>query len=98
MNKTCMIDKSNFDEKQYRADLDSAYECGRASVLSVIEDIKAEIREIEMEGPIDDRARFIRGGEEVRNLVLRIIDRNISGKEKFEPYEYAEYDPDYPHK
>ena len=48
--------------------------------LSVIEDIKADIRAIEMEGPIDDRARFIRGGEEVRHLVLEIIDKHINGK------------------
>ena len=28
---TQMVDKSNFDIRQYRADLDSAYECGKAS-------------------------------------------------------------------
>ena len=27
---TQIIDKSNFDEKQYKADIDTAYECGRA--------------------------------------------------------------------
>ena len=29
---TQMVDKSNFDIRQYRADLDSAYECGKASI------------------------------------------------------------------
>lgn len=48
---------------------------------SVIEDIKSEIEAIEMEGMIDDRTRFIRGGEEVRHLVLEIISKHISGKE-----------------
>ena len=31
-SRTQMVDKSNFDIRQYRADLDSAYECGKASV------------------------------------------------------------------
>lgn len=30
--KTQMIDKSNFDPEQYRADLQSAFDCGKASV------------------------------------------------------------------
>ena len=47
-----------------------------------IEDIRREIEAIEMEGMIDDRARFIRGGEEVRHLVLEIIDKHISGKDQ----------------
>ena len=28
MNKTQMVDKSNFDNEQYNADLQSAYDCG----------------------------------------------------------------------
>jgi ribosomal protein S27E len=30
--KTQMVDKSNFSQEQYRADLQSAYDCGKASV------------------------------------------------------------------
>ena len=70
---TQMIDKSNFDERQYKADIDSAYECGRASVLSVIEDIKAEIH----------RANCYYHGTEWGmgiELCERIIDKHI-GKE-----------------
>ena len=33
-NKTQMIDKSNFDEEQYKADLQSAYDCGYNKALS----------------------------------------------------------------
>ena len=36
---TQMIDESNFDIRQYKIDLDTAYECGRASVLSAIEGV-----------------------------------------------------------
>ena len=32
-DKTQMIDKSNFSMEQYRADLQSAYDCGKASVV-----------------------------------------------------------------
>lgn len=31
VRQTQMIDKSNFDNRQYKADLDTAYECGKAS-------------------------------------------------------------------
>ena len=30
-SKTSMIDKSNFDNEQYKVDLQSAYDCGNAS-------------------------------------------------------------------
>lgn len=33
-NKTQMIDKSNFDTEQYKADLQSAYDCGYNQALS----------------------------------------------------------------
>ena len=83
--KTQMVDKSNFDETQYRADLDSAYQCGRASVLSVLEDIKAEIKD-------STKCPYGRciGGNKCANMndcmimgdhVISIIDKHISGKE-----------------
>ena len=71
---TQMIDKSNFDEKQYKADTDTAYECGRASVLSVINDIKAKI-EAEKESMIQHN------GTSDLGLALEIINNHI-GKEK----------------
>ena len=40
---TQMVDKSNFDNKQYKADLQSAYECGFVfGANDVLEKIKAE--------------------------------------------------------
>lgn len=78
---TQMIDKSNFDQRQYKADTDMAYECGRASVLSVIDDIKAEIKQIMKRNNIG------MSGEEPFNdgckIALNIIDKHIYiGKEK----------------
>ena len=46
---------------------------------SVIEQIRAEIEQIEINGQVDEHTMFIRGGAEVKNLVLEIIDKHISG-------------------
>ena len=70
---TQMIDKSNFDQRQYKADTDTAYECGRASVLSVIDDIKTEI-ETEKE---KEKAEINYGKVYVYNKCLEIIDKYI---------------------
>ena len=41
-----MIDKSNFDSKQYKADLQSAYDCGYvAGVIEELEEIKSILKE-----------------------------------------------------
>ena len=45
----------------------------------VIEDIKAEIEQIEINGQVDEHTMFIRGGAEVKNLVLGIIDKHTKG-------------------
>lgn len=42
-DKTQMVDKSNFDMAQYKADLETARDCEKAKWLKCIEDIKAEI-------------------------------------------------------
>lgn len=50
MDKTQMVDKSNFDIEQYKADLQSAYDCGYVKgQVDILEKIRAEI----------DTARFI---------------------------------------
>ena len=84
--KTQMIDKSTFDERQHKADTDTAYECGRASVMSVIEDIKAEIEKSSFEHYMEF-GEYI--GEDRRkekivylDRVLEIIDKHISRKEQ----------------
>ena len=46
---------------------------------SVIEDIKAEIEEIEINGYVDKNTEFIRTGGQVKNLVLQIIDKHMRG-------------------
>ena len=75
---TQMVDKSNFDIRQYRADLESAYECGKASVQpsrKVIENIKTEIEEYK-----DDKVIHAERNEMI-DIVLNIIDKHTSGKE-----------------
>ena len=77
---TQMIDKSNFDEKQYRADLDSAYECGKASMLSVIEDIKADLRNNDIAPKSYENLSTV---AYVRlDKVLYIIDKHIKKENK----------------
>ena len=39
---TCMIDKSNFSQEQYKTDLQCAYDCGK----SIIGKIRAEIEQL----------------------------------------------------
>ena len=48
----------------------------------VLEDIKGEINAIEIRGQVNGHTMFIRGGSEVKNMALEIIDNHISGKEK----------------
>ena len=75
--KTQMIDKSNFDERQYKADLDSAYECGRASVIQIIDDIRAEIQENINYNKKMNYQGIVAG----LLLTLEIIDKHIGGAE-----------------
>ena len=43
---------------------------------SVIEDIKAEIKQIRINGQVDEHTAFIRTGEQVKTMVLDIIDKH----------------------
>jgi len=79
--KTQMIDKSNFDEEQYKTDLQSAYDCGYNKALS---ENKRDL--ISRQAVIDLVSKFIVkiisvGGRDLNahtNDVLRQIVRNIS--------------------
>ena len=44
-----------------------------------IEDIKKEIKEIQMQGYVDKNTCFVRDGQCVKNMVLEIIDKYIGG-------------------
>ena len=73
--KTPMIDKSNFDQEQYKADLQCAYDCGKASVnpqepkTDVLDKIRAEIAEYKDDKVIHDERN------EMIDIVLDIIDK-----------------------
>ena len=46
----------------------------------VIEDIKAEIKAIEINGQVDEHTMFIRTGEQVKNMALEIIDKHTKAE------------------
>ena len=79
---TQMIDKSNFDKRQYRADLDTAYQSGRASVFTIIDDIKADIEQYEadcmLHCPDDEVCKDC--NKDMFKSIYSIIDKHISGK------------------
>lgn len=76
--KTQFIEKSNFDMEQYKADLDTAYECGNQFYLSAIEKIRAEIAELEdgISSYFHDRPWIF------KDEALAVIDKYIGGKDK----------------
>lgn len=82
--KTQMVDKSNFDLNQYKAELETAHDCGEAKWLKCIEDIKAEIekrKEIAVRAMFDSHYSL---KEQTRGLIsgydsaLKTIDRHVN--------------------
>ena len=47
----------------------------RDRLQQAFEDIRAEIEDIQINGQIDSHTAFVRTGEQVKNMVLEIIDR-----------------------
>ena len=68
------------DNKLRRIETDTAYECGRASVVSVIEDIKAEIEEQVLESLSDGGDDWFTAKKV--NECLEIIDKHIAESER----------------
>lgn len=80
---TIMVDKSNFDNKQYKADLQSAYECGFVfGANDVLEKIKAEIKDLDL-GFFDEdyRAGVARGIMEFNKILNKHI-AELKGENK----------------
>lgn len=46
------------------------------NTLTIIDDIKAEIKQIRINGQVDEHTAFIRTGEQVKTMVLDIIDKH----------------------
>ena len=73
------IEESNFSQEQYLVDTDTAYQCGYAKGLSVLEDIKSELW---MEG--------VNMGGEYQGVWVRfkdiekVVDKHISRKEQID--------------
>ena len=78
---TQMIDKSNFSQEQYKADTDTAYQCGYEAGKndnSVLENIKADIKNIGYKELDND---IVVSAIVSVDDVIDIIDKHISGKE-----------------
>lgn len=90
---TQMIDKSNFRQEQYKADTDTAYQCGYEadkSDNSVLEDIKKMIAEINgeiccaeyHEVECNHETEKQEGRKVIEKIVHKYCDKHISGKEE----------------
>lgn len=65
---TQMVDKSNFDNKQYKADLQCAYDCGYVKgQVDILKKIKAEFEEIQLprDNPYNNRTEYSVSMEEL---------------------------------
>lgn len=69
-DKTQMVDKSNFDLNQYKADLETARDCEEAKWLKCVEDIKTDI-----ENQIID---VLVEGFDVKTEIFEIIDQHVN--------------------
>lgn len=82
--KTQKVEQSNFDTKQYRADLQNAYDCGEASQESktdILDKIKAEI---EQKARLNEKGGR-ENGKSIRYglcMALEIIDKYRAEREE----------------
>lgn len=60
-------------------DIIEKYEIDDAPTVDVLEQIRAEIDGIEINGRIDEHTMFIRTGEQVKQIALEIIDKYTMG-------------------
>lgn len=81
---TIMVDKSNFDNKQYKADLQCAYDCDYVKgQVDILEKIKADFEEIKglRDNPYNNKTEYSVSMEELRKLFDEHITE-LKGKNK----------------
>ena len=71
-NITQMIDKSNFDERQYKFDIDIPYECGRARIIEELEKIKTELNNLDF-----DFGNYYDETEAILYKINSVLDKHI---------------------
>ena len=78
------------DDSATRATFDYVHEDDIDDMPTVcdIEQIRAEIEAIEINGQVDEHTMFIRTGEQIKNMALRIIDKCIGAEMKGEESEF----------
>lgn len=71
---TQMVDKSNFDNKQYKADLQCAYDCGFVKgAIDELEKMKAKIEQMDF-----DLGDYYDHTDTIIEMVSKVIDNRIA--------------------
>ena len=78
--ETQAIEKSNFDIKQYRADLQCAYDCGYSAGKALLDKIRTEIEYIAKDYDKFEDLRRVRG----LWIAIKIIDKYKAESEEKE--------------
>ena len=63
--------------KGYITDNDCQRLCDALDIEQAVKDAIAEIEQIELSGYVDEKTMFIRTADQVKTMVLNIIDRHI---------------------
>lgn len=87
LKPTCKIDESNFSMEQYRADLQSAYDCGYNKALSenkenIVEDIIAECEKAISEYEGCEVFTYAYGVRDMAQTIKAIAESRLSEFEK----------------
>ena len=87
LKPTCKIDESNFSMEQYRADLQSAYDCGYNKALSenkenIVEDIIAECEKTISEYDGCEVFTYAYGVRDMAQTIKAIAESRLSEFEK----------------
>ena len=70
--------KGQITEEEYRKMMD--IKNSERHIQKVYKEIRAEIEAIEINGQVDEHTMFIRTGEQIKNMVLEIIDKHTKAE------------------
>lgn len=79
--ETQAITKTKMDIKQYKADLQCAYDCGYSAGKALLDKIRAEITNIHLTDTDGHSNNWYRDPQEIINDTLRIIDMHKAESE-----------------
>ena len=76
-----LIRALEFDRAQYRKGFIDGQKAAQVADKNVLDKLRAEITAIDITGQVDEHTLFIRSGEQVKRLVLEIIDKYRAERE-----------------